>query len=132
MAKTFSTQVDDWIKSSQVRIDAVVKQSAQDVVAVAQKRRSAGGNMPVDTGFLVNSIRASTSGMPSSSSDAVATGILRWKPDSQLLFIGWSAQYAPYMERRYAFMRLAAQQWQEIVNRNATKLKGMRDARTDT
>ena len=132
MAKSFSTQVDDWIRQSQGRIDAVVKQSAQDVVAAAQTPRAKGGNMPVDTGFLRNSIRASTSGMPSSSSDAVATGILRWKPESQLLYIGWAANYAPYMERRYAFMRLAAQQWQEIVNRNATKLKGMRDARTDT
>ena len=126
MAKPFQQQVNDWIKQSQVRIDAVAKQSAQDVVALAQKRRTSGGNMPVDTGFLVNSIRASTSGMPSSSSDAVATGILRWKPESQLIYIGWSAQYAPYMERRYAFMRLAAQQWQSIVDSNARKLRSMR------
>ena len=126
MAKSFSTQIDDWIKASQGRIDAVAKQSAQDVVAAAQKRRSAGGNMPVDTGFLVNSIRASTTGMPSDGSEPVAVAIARWRPVDQPLYIGWTAQYAPFMEHRYAFMRLAAQQWQDIVTRNANKLRGMR------
>ena len=126
MAKSFSTQIDDWIKASQGRIDAVAKQSAQDVVAAAQKRRSAGGNMPVDTGFLVNSIRGNVGGMPSSSSQPVALAIFRWMPAQKPLYIGWTAHYARYMEYKYGFMRLATQQWQDIVTRNANKLRGMR------
>ena len=123
---SFGRDVSNWIRASQGRIDAVAKQSAQDVTNIAQRRRSAGGNMPVDTGFLVNSIRASTASMPSSASDQVTVAIIRWRPVDQPLYIGWTANYAPYMEHRYAFMRLAAQQWQDIVDRNARKLASMR------
>ena len=123
---SFNRDVSNWVRASQARIDAVAKQSAQDVTDMAQKRRSAGGNMPVDTGFLVNSIRASTTGMPSDGSEPVAVAITRWRPVDQPLYIGWTANYAPFMEHRYAFMRLAAQQWQEIVDKNARKLASMR------
>jgi len=121
--------MDKWIRRSQVRIDAVVKQSAQDLVNTAQTPRAKGGNMPVDTGFLRNSGMASLTGMPSgtgSTESQVTLTIYRAKPGDTIYF-GWTANYAKYMERRYAFMRLAAQQWQDIVNRNARKLKGMRD-----
>lgn len=123
--------MDKWIKQSQVRLDAVVKQSAQDLVNTAQTPRAKGGNMPVVTSFLRNSLMGSTSGMPSGSSSPgneqqITLTIFRAKP-GDTIYLGYVANYARHMERRYAFVRLAAQQWQDIVTRNANKLRGMRD-----
>ena len=36
---------------------------------------------------------------------------------------GSIAAYAPYMEARYGFVRLAAQNWQQIVSRNAREAR---------
>lgn len=128
--------LDKWITSVQSRVSTVEKQSAQDVVKLAQVPRGKGGNMPVRDGFLRNSGVAALNNLPSGegtkpkgysatdgwSEQQVMLTIFRAKP-GDIIYFGWSANYARYMERRYGFMRLAAQKWDRIVAKNAAKLK---------
>jgi hypothetical protein len=37
---------------------------------------------------------------------------------------GWTAEYAPFMEERYGFLRSAAQNWQSIVRAVTQEAKG--------
>lgn len=136
MAKSnFADQVGAFVAKSNSRMTAVFRQSAQDVINEAQEPRGSGGNMPVDTGFLRNSGQAALNNTPSGESvkpDNYAGGT--WSADEAALIIsraqlgdrvvfGWVANYAPYMERRYGFLRLAAQNWNSIVQRNAKRLE---------
>lgn len=136
MAKSnFADQVGAFVAKSEGRMTAVFRQSVQDVINEAQEPRGSGGNMPVDTGFLRNSGQAALNNTPSGESvkpDNYAGGT--WSADEAALIIsraqlgdrvvfGWVANYAPYMERRYGFLRLAAQNWPDIVRKNAQKLE---------
>lgn len=125
MAKTFSAQVDDWIRKSENLLNGVIQEASQRVVDEALTPRAKGGRHPVDTGFLRNSCEASLGGMPSGptsakdgapqgGNDQVKLTIARMRPGDKIWF-GWTANYAPYMEARYAFVRMAAQKWQSTV-----------------
>lgn len=102
----------------------------------------AGGNLPVDTGFLRASLLASTSAMPAINSNArpVEGKTYDWDESQieaviqgaglgQTLYFGYTAAYASHVEygangrppRR--FVALAAMNWQQIVNRNAEKVR---------
>lgn len=125
---TFKSDMDAWVRQTDTRMEAVFKQSTQQVFFIAQEPRGKGGNMPVDTGFLrnsaVGSLNAPASGAPGNPSQ-VGVAISRAKL-GDVIWVGWAANYARAMERRYAFMRLATQQWQRIVNDNTKKLRSMR------
>ena len=54
--------LDQWTKKTEKRIDAVLKDATQSVVAVAQQTKAKGGRMPVDTGNLRNSLQSSVAG----------------------------------------------------------------------
>lgn len=130
---SFSAAIDAWARKSEARLSAVVKESAQRVIAQAQEvgpsatnPDSVGtGKMPVATGFLRASMVANIGSMPAG---PVNGGQVAYRYDNGMvtmtiagmrlgdtLFAGWSAQYAPIMEQRYGFMRSAAQGWQRIV-----------------
>lgn len=136
MAKgDFASQVGAFVAKSDARMTAVFRQSAQDLINEAQEPRGSGGNMPVDTGFLRNSGQAQLNTLPSGESmkpDNFAGGT--WDAQEAVLIInqaklgdriifGWTANYAPYMEARYGFLRLAAQNWQQTVTKNAKRLE---------
>lgn len=123
----FSAAVDKWVLKSKNRAEAVFRESTQRVVSEMQKPVGAGGNMPVDTGFLRASVRASLSAMPtidkgsrgadisvSYDSSPVVMTIARAKL-GQTIYVGYTASYAPYQENSRGFVRLAAAQWQSIV-----------------
>jgi hypothetical protein len=82
----------------------------------------------LDTGFLRNSFSADVNKIPSGNgSSAYAAGpisivINRAKIGDQVVF-GWAANYAIYMEVRYSFLRSAAQNWQQIVDKSAQKVR---------
>jgi hypothetical protein len=96
-----------------------------------QTPSGAGGNMRVDTGFLRASIRVSLSEMPQIDpgskppADAgpgsipydenVAVLVIAQAQVGQTIYAGYTASYAPYVENRFGFVRLAAMEWQSIV-----------------
>jgi hypothetical protein len=135
MANSFSADVNKWIRASQGRFEAVLKQSAQDVINIAQTPRAKGGRMRVDTGFMINSGRASIGVMPVGESrkpsgydkkefddGQVILTLARLRP-GQVLYFGWTANYALIRENKDGFLRMAVQQWQQIVNKNAAELR---------
>ncbi|MFG1462265.1 HK97 gp10 family phage protein [Xanthobacter sp. DSM 24535] len=101
-----------------------------------------GGNMPVDTGFLRSSLQISIDGeFPSATRENPERVTHNYNPEPVNLLIngaeigqtinaGYTAKYAPHVEygargrapRR--FVGLAAQRWQEIVNRVVARLNG--------
>lgn len=116
-------------------VEKVVISSTQDVVEEMVLPVAKGGKMRVKTGFLRASLVASTSyfpliredyrppaDAPDNSFDAdlgpVALIIAGAKPDDTVN-IGFTASYALPREFRDGFVRLAAQNWDAIVAKNA-------------
>ncbi|MCD9096194.1 hypothetical protein [Luteimonas fraxinea] len=130
MASKFGEQVranNEKVKRRQL---AIFRSSTQRVMEIASVPEAQGGRMPIDTGFLTNSVLASTSGMPGSAGQPVALVLLQVQLGASV-FVGWTAAYAMRMEygfmgqdslgREYsqsgkAFLRGALQQWTNIVN----------------
>jgi hypothetical protein len=139
----FSAAVDDWVKKTEQRMVAVWKESTQRLNSAVVANLS-GGVVNVQTGFLRASERASTEAMPTIDSKAQPkdgetysfdegqiTTVIAGATLGQTIYLGWTAAYAARIEygfngkdslgREYnqaprAFVRLAAEQWQVIVN----------------
>ena len=120
--------INQWVAKSQARLEAVWKTAAQDIAKEIQTPRAKGGKMPVDTGFLRNSFAADVNKVPSGNgstdykSGPISIVINRAKIGDTVVF-GFASQYSIYMEARYSFVRHAAQNWQQIVNKAAQKVK---------
>ena len=119
--------IAEWVAKSEARLDAVWKTAAQDIAKEVQTPRAKGGRMPVDTSFLRNSFAANVNATPTGNGDSayssgpVSIVINRAKIGDQVVF-GWAAQYAIFVEVKYSFVRHAAQNWQQIVNKAAQKV----------
>lgn len=139
---SFSAQVAAFAEKVEGAVEAVFKESVQDVVSEMQTPISAGGRMRVDTGFLRASLLASTTAMPPINSSAKPVEGQSYAPDfgqieavivgadvGDTLYFGYTASYAGYREYGSrgqppdGFVRLAAQNWPIIVDRKAAELK---------
>lgn len=128
---TFTAQIKAFADRTQEKIEAVVKQSAQEVFSIAQTPKAQGGRMPVDTGFLRNSLIASLNGSTvGGGADAYVLAVAGAEL-GDTIFAGWTANYARFMEYGTSktpanfFMLSAAQQWQAIVARNAALVRNL-------
>ena len=119
--------IGHWVAQSQARLEAVWKTAAQDIVREMQTPRAKNGRMPVQTSFLRNSFAADINTTPSGNGETPYTSgpisivVNRAKIGDTVVF-GWSANYAVYVEARFSFLRSAAQNWQQIVNKAAQKV----------
>ena len=138
---TFARDVAAFKEKARKRSLAIFRESAQRLAHQANRSRFDGGRMPVDTGFLRNSMAGSTSGVPSGPSEgrrrrAGEAGLLYHGPVGQpvevailsarlggSVWMGWTAMYAPFMEERYGFFRAGSQNWQNIVNEVTAEAK---------
>lgn len=128
----FAAQVDDWCRQTDQRVLAVFRGAAQEVVSEMQKPVAEGGNMPIDFGYLRSSIAASneampkinplaTGGVPAVYNPGDVTLVIAGTEMGQPLYVGYTAAYAPHVEYGTSmmvgrgFVRLAAAQWQVIV-----------------
>lgn len=128
---TFTAQIKAFADKSKEKIEAVVKQSAQEVFSIAQTPKAQGGRMPVDTGFLRSSLIASLNGSTvGSGSDAYVMAVAGAEL-GDVIFAGWTAKYARFQEYGTSrmpgnfYMLGAAQQWQAIVARNAELVRNL-------
>lgn len=117
---SFADEINRYTEEYQRRLQAVARESVQDVAEIANQPRAKGGRMPVDTGFLRNSIRAAIGETPSSGSGSVIETLARWDAGESIT-VGWTAVYARPMEYRYGFMRGAVELWPRIVDANARR-----------
>jgi hypothetical protein len=108
----------------------VAKQSLQDTIRAAQVPVAQGGDMPVDLGFLRNSLvtelRGATAG---TGADSYVLGIAGLELGDAFQ-VGWSADYA--IPRHYMvgvgqggglWRDKAAQNWSNVVASNARKVR---------
>ena len=126
--RKFIADTEAFVGKTKDQMLRVAKQSIQDTVRIAQTTGAQGGNMPVDTGFLRNSLVTELRGARvGTGADSYILGIAGLRLGDAFQ-VGWSAEYA--IARHYLvnsngglFRDLAAQQWQRIVASNARKVQ---------
>lgn len=139
MAGTFSAQIAAAVAEIKGGVEAVVKQSAQDLADEASIPVSQGGNMPVKDGFLRNSRVGGLnvepagpvekpSGYHDTSGPPPLELVLAGFEMGDTILIRWTANYAGYIEYGTrgrpgrAFVRQAATKWASFVSANAARL----------
>lgn len=130
MTKTFAAQLADIRGLTIKRIEAVAKQSIQDVVDDMQTPKAKGGRMPVDTGFLRNSLVSGLDGSFGPPGADSYTGVIAGMEIGQVARFGYTAEYAIHQELGTSkmagnhFMGGAAAKWPAYVAANAAKARG--------
>ena len=129
MTKYTFAQLDRWTKKTEKRIDAVLKDATQSVVAVAQQTKAKGGRMPVDTGNLRNSLQSSVAGGAmgegASSYILAAAGM----KGGDVATFTWTAEYAAAVNNGNNgrpgahFVEGAVDEWPAIVRASIRKAK---------
>ncbi|MDP9809358.1 hypothetical protein J2W42_002206 [Rhizobium tibeticum] len=142
MALSFSAAVANWVEKVPEAIEAVRNESAKEVVREMQTLEREGGRLPFDTGFLWASLMASTASMPRINPAGVPVegrtyafefgqveAVIAGASLDDDLYFGYTAAYAAHQEYgahgrpAAGFVRLAAQNWDVIVSRNAEKAR---------
>ena len=128
---TFAT-LDQWTKKTERRIDAVLKDATQSVIAVAQQTKAKGGRMPVDTGNLRNSLQSSVAGGASGEGKESYIMVAAGMKGGDLATFTWGNDDVPYARpvnngnrgRPGAhFVEGAVDQWPAIVRASIAKAK---------
>jgi len=131
MAGKFEAQVAEFARLTKEKMLLVVKQSAQDVFEAAQVPKAQGGNMPVDTGFLRNTMVSSLSGGAGLQGPDAYVAVIAGMDLGDSVFGGWTASYARHVEYGTSkmagsfFALRAAMEWQAIVARNVQKAQAL-------
>lgn len=135
---SFAADVEDFVRETNERMEAVVRASLNDVVENAQTPTAKGGRMRVDTGFLRASGRASLDGWPSGQGqkprnalpnsfsydgEAVVATLSKLKL-GDTFFFGWVANYAEYRELYDGFLEASMQNWSRYVAFHTEALRG--------
>lgn len=124
----FAQSIDNWTRMSELRMEAVFKQAAQDVAEAVQTPKAKGGRMPVDTSYLRNSFGGAVNSFPSADGNTpfsmtpIIEAIIQARLGDRIVF-GWSANYAVYMEAENAFVRANAQKWPQFVRGAVTTVR---------
>ena len=134
MAKTFTAQVGAWAAKTKRQMDAIVKTAVQDVVGDMQKPKAKGGNMPVDTGFLRNSISTTLDGSTPRGTAGGAEGYIlaiAGYETGDTILVGYTANYAVHQEygtrylRGNAFRARAVRKWPQFVAKAAKRAEAI-------
>jgi len=125
---TFAT-LDQWTKKTEKRIDAVLKDATQSVVAVAQTSRDHGGRMPVITNNLRDSLESSIAGGASGEGESSHILVAPLMKGGDLATFTWTAEYAAAVNNGNRgrpgahFVEGAVDQWPAIVRASIRKAK---------
>lgn len=140
---TFSAKVSAAVAARKNLMEAVFKQSVQDIAEIAQTPGPSvfnpgggrGGHMPIgETGFLRASFTATLGapppqrdnpGSPTSYDPGPISLVIAGADIEDTITLAWSANYARIVHRRYQWTTLAAQRWQAVVAENARKAEAM-------
>ena len=136
---TFAAAVERYKEKTEEQLTALVRQSAQTVIKEAQKTIAAGGRMPVDTGFLRNSLVVMVDGARAGEGAESYQMALGTAEAGSFIEAVWTAKYAAAVEYGHAaphdaggafivrprfFARGAAEQWRAIVEDVARQIWG--------
>ena len=129
MAGSFSADLQRFSKRVQERALDVARESIQDVIDDAQTPKAKGGRMPVDTGFLRNSLASGLNGSfgpPDENSYTLTIGQLDL---GDVARFAWTAEYAIFQELGTSafagnhFVGVAAAKWPQFVEANARRIR---------
>lgn len=133
---SFAVRVEALARKYQMQLRMTAKGAVQHTVKLAQAVDKEGGRMRVDTGFLRASIAGAYDVMPHGvavnptpgesvkyDGAPIAAAIVRWRPETQVLYVGWVANYARPREARDGFLKGATEQWDQTVHMIATNVK---------
>lgn len=138
MAQTFTAQMNAFRDKTKAQMRAVLSASVQDVVSAAQLPVAQGGRMPVDTGFLRNSLVSELNGAQVAQGAGSYTLAAASMEPGDVARFGWTAEYALRIENGFVgqdalgrnfnqqgrhFVEGASAQWPAIVTANVGKLK---------
>lgn len=141
MVGTFTAQVNAAIAKRKAFMEAVYKESAQRTVEIAQTPGPSvanpgagqGGHMPIASGFLRASLHAAIGqSLPAAREkpggdrlytyDSGEVNLVIAGADLQdTITVAYAANYARYVHRRYQWVTLAAQRWQQTVDEVAAE-----------
>ena len=128
---TFAT-LDQWTKKTEKRIDAVLKDATQSVIAVAQTSKGHGGRMPVITNTLRDSLQSSIAGGASGEGESSHILVAPLMKGGDLATFTWGNGDVPYAAavnngrngRPGAhFVEGAVDEWPAIVRASIAKAK---------
>ena len=120
---SFAATIAKWAQKTEAAQTDVLHEALRHLVEEVARPKSAGGNLPVVTGNLGNSVAVSTLGPVTydwttkkfrNPADAVNNAIAGVAV-GQTAWIGFRAPYAHLREADHGFVRLAAQRWPQIV-----------------
>src|SRR5690554_4400942 len=124
MATYTWANLDAWATKTQKRLDVVVKQSTNDVIALASRTAPAkarGGSVqpgyvPRDLGFLAASLQSSLNGSTSMTGEESYVMAVAGMKAGDVAEFGWTAIYARKLHYAgWLWVDHAANQWQAIV-----------------
>lgn len=132
MAGRFSAQINAWATKTKRRTEAVFKESVQRTLEDANTPTAKGGRMRVDTAFLRNSLTAGLNNLPagpsvrgqdSTGNPGTVSLVIAGAKVTDVIYAGWSAEYAPFRERKDGFREAAVQKWPQTVAKVAEEAK---------
>lgn len=138
MAKSFTAQVSSFVQKSEEKMRKVMQASVQDVLDGAQTAamslaRGAStvtqGAIPVDTGFLRNSLISGLNGTFGAEAPDSYTMTIAGMDLGDTARFAWTAPYAAAIEYGFDtypgahFVGVNAARWQDIVAVHAMRLK---------
>ena len=136
MSLSFSAAIDEWVKETEARMNAVFRESARRIISLSQEYIV--GLDAIDTGFMRGSVTVSLSSMPKI--DPAKTEGLPGGEEyvlqiagariGQTIYAGYTAAYSRHVHdgtskmagRPYIY--LAALQWPRVVYEVSQELKG--------
>lgn len=139
MADSFSATVAKWAATVERARLEVFHEAAKTVASDMRQAKDEGGHLPKLTGNLQRSLAASTVAMPpilfkdrktkggketefSGTLDGIFA-VIDSATIEQTIWLGFQAPYANKAEADNAFVRLAAQSWQTIVDDSTRVVK---------
>lgn len=138
---TFSAQVGAAVAKRKKLLEAVFKQSVQEIAEIAQTPGPSvfnpgggrGGHMPIgETGFLRASFVATlgapppqreASGIAASYDTGPVNLVIAGADVGDTITLAWTAAYARIVHRRYQWSALAAQRWKAVVAGNVKRVE---------
>ncbi len=133
MAVYKASDMRTWNEKAKARVRDVVRASIQDVVADAQQTKASGGRMPVDTGFLRNSLMCDVNGTTALEGPLSYVAVISGLEMGDIFTAKWTAPYALRQERGFVgvdslgrtynqpgnyYVQGAVQQWPIFVEEN--------------
>lgn len=150
--KNFAAAIEGWVGARKEQVEFVLHESTKEVVEQMQRigpsssyPQGEGGAMPVDTGWLRDSIEVSHSQMPQINpesfppEDAGPKSIPydKGRVDAAIeaaklggvIYIGYTAAYAGIQDAYRNFVAFAGIQWMRIVERKVQQSKAQSGAK---